>query len=267
MRTAMPYRGGKQQLAQWIASILPAGHIYVEACAGMASVLLARPKAPVEILNDRDERIIDWWRIVQQPDQCAKLTARLRRTPLAHGSLDDAQRILTADRTATTMLDRAWAVTVKLGQSYGSMLHKSPQLMRQDPLHRPGTSMPDTWAAKPDLIDRLVDRIQRVSLECREATAIIDRYRIAADTVLYIDPPYAPEHGPIYKHQVNFNAITELVADAPASIAISGYPTCGWDDLLPDWQRLDQARNSRLAHTDETECLWINFEPRQATLL
>ena len=65
----LPYYGGKRGYgkAEWIASFLPhtPDSCYVEPFAGMAAVLLARSPVDIEILNDANERIVNWWRIVR----------------------------------------------------------------------------------------------------------------------------------------------------------------------------------------------------------
>ena len=63
-----PYYGGKRGYgkAEWIASFLPhtPDSCYIEPFAGMAGVLLARPPVDIEILNDANWRIVNWWMTV-----------------------------------------------------------------------------------------------------------------------------------------------------------------------------------------------------------
>lgn len=59
-------RGGK---ADWINSLLPPAdykrQCYVEPYGGMASVMLARAPVKIEILNDLNSRLVNWWQVVQ----------------------------------------------------------------------------------------------------------------------------------------------------------------------------------------------------------
>ena len=74
----LPWYGGKRGYgkAEWIASFLPhtPDSCYVEPFAGMAAVLLARPPVDIEILNDANGRIVNWWRIVRdEPEEFGRL--------------------------------------------------------------------------------------------------------------------------------------------------------------------------------------------------
>ena len=79
--TATGYYGGKARISKWTASLLPydpAG-IYCETHCGMGSVILCRRPCKVEIFNDLDERIIDWWRCSR--DHHARVHAPIDKHP------------------------------------------------------------------------------------------------------------------------------------------------------------------------------------------
>ena len=51
-RPALRYYGGKWKIAPWIISHFPAHKNYVEPCGGAASVLLQKPRSPLDYLLD-----------------------------------------------------------------------------------------------------------------------------------------------------------------------------------------------------------------------
>ena len=69
---AMQWWGGKAATRpggsnRWIRSRLPVRSAYVEPFAGMLGVLLARPRVSVEVVNDLDGRVVNWWTQVRGP--------------------------------------------------------------------------------------------------------------------------------------------------------------------------------------------------------
>ncbi len=61
----MAYIGGKNRLAARIISILPEHVAYVEPFAGGAQVLFHKPPSEVEVLNDLDFDIVNFFRVCQ----------------------------------------------------------------------------------------------------------------------------------------------------------------------------------------------------------
>ena len=80
----LKFYGGKndRKIGSWVASQLPpptGNQLYVEPFAGMLGVLLRRHPAGVEVVNDLDGRIINFWRAVKDaPDELAD---RIDATP------------------------------------------------------------------------------------------------------------------------------------------------------------------------------------------
>src|SRR6266478_2787679 len=61
----LPYVGGKNRLATKIISLLPEHTTYVEPFAGGAQVLFHKPPSHVEVLNDLDFDIVNFFRVCQ----------------------------------------------------------------------------------------------------------------------------------------------------------------------------------------------------------
>jgi hypothetical protein len=60
MRTPITYYGGKQKLASIILDMMPQHRIYVEPFFGGGAVFFAKPKSPMEVINDTNDRLINW---------------------------------------------------------------------------------------------------------------------------------------------------------------------------------------------------------------
>src|SRR5690606_37616363 len=67
-RPALRYHGAKWRLARWILSHLPAlafYDVYVEPFGGSAAVLLRKERSPIEVLNDLDDDVITFFRVLR----------------------------------------------------------------------------------------------------------------------------------------------------------------------------------------------------------
>src|SRR2546428_2668571 len=61
----LSYIGGKNRLARRIIDLFPKHTTYVEAFAGGAQVFFHKASSPVEVLNDLDREIVNFFRICQ----------------------------------------------------------------------------------------------------------------------------------------------------------------------------------------------------------
>src|SRR5215467_10397855 len=62
----LKYHGGKQYLARRIVALMPPHTHYVEPFAGGLAVLLAKdPEGVSEVVNDLDQDLTNFWRVLQ----------------------------------------------------------------------------------------------------------------------------------------------------------------------------------------------------------
>src|SRR3954470_4631277 len=61
----LAYVGGKNRLAKQIIAVLPEHTTYVEPFSGGAQVLFHKPPSNVEVLNDLDFEIVNFFRVCQ----------------------------------------------------------------------------------------------------------------------------------------------------------------------------------------------------------
>ena len=66
MRGPLAYIGGKRALAKQIIDIFPKHTTYVEAFAGGAQVFFKKEPSKVEVLNDLDGEMVNFFRVCQQ---------------------------------------------------------------------------------------------------------------------------------------------------------------------------------------------------------
>src|SRR5579885_2325246 len=61
----IPYIGGKNRLATKIVPMLPLHKTYVEPFAGGAQIFFHKPPSEVEVLNDIDGEVVNFYRVCQ----------------------------------------------------------------------------------------------------------------------------------------------------------------------------------------------------------
>ncbi|WP_050466348.1 DNA adenine methylase [Herbaspirillum chlorophenolicum] len=262
-RPVLRYHGGKFRLAPWVIRHFPPHRCYVEPFGGAAGVLIQKERAYAEVYNDLDGDIVNLFRVLRDPGQCARLTQMLLLTPYARQEFEEAYE------PTDDPIERARRTMVRAEMGFGSAgATKGHTGFRIDTRRKYGTAQ-DLWARLPDSLARVCDRLQGVMIENRPAVAVIEQHD-APDTLFYVDPPYMMEtryvgakHGRYYAHEMDDAGHAQqlgVVNAASGMVVLSGYDNDLYRDALTGWQmtsteaRISAARGTGL----RTECLWLN---------
>ena len=79
MKTLLKYPGAKNRLAPWIVSHIPQHKVYCEPFLGSGAVFLNKEPAYNEILNDLDDDIYNFFKVVRE--QAEELCRLIEATP------------------------------------------------------------------------------------------------------------------------------------------------------------------------------------------
>jgi DNA adenine methylase len=255
----MPYFGGKMMLAERIIATFPTHGHYVEPFAGSLAVLLAKSPADHETVNDLDGDLVTFWRVLR--DRPAELERACAFTPHAraeHAAAYDLPETLDE-------VERARRVWVQLTQGRAGVRTKTGWRHYQDPAGS-SASMPGYLAGYVGRIGPAVERLRRVSLECRPALDLVRDYGRHEGVLLYVDPPYldstrssgsyAVEMGKDDEHR----ELAEALLACKASVVLSGYHSPLYDDLYAEWDRIefDVGTGQSGEWGSRTEVLWSN---------
>ena len=258
VRPPFAYYGGKTRLASRIAAALPEHTHYVEPFAGSLAVLLAKDPARLETVNDLDGDIVHFWRILREhPDELARVCAL---TPHARTERADA-----LDRPADlTDIERARRIWVCLTAGRTGTLRNTG--WRHDTSDTASMSMPRRLTSYVDRIHAVAARLQRVSLEHRNAFDVIDAYGSGRRTLIYADPPYVGElrtrnYRTEMTSDAEHRALAQRLHACQATVVLSGYPSRLYDEeLYRQWYRYEFAAHTTQSGTSQTrtEVLWSN---------
>jgi len=185
-RPLIRYVGSKWTLAPKIIKYIPDVDTYNEPFAGSASVLLRKPRSPLEAINDASGDL--WNMLVMFRDRRDELIERIEYTYYSEAefrlSLEPCEDPLERARRFYT---RHWMSI----RPYDN----NPSFRRQKKLSRGrnGDKSPMGSAAKLfteiDHLYLLADRLRGVTIENMDAFEFIERYAYQA-AFFYCDPPY-----------------------------------------------------------------------------
>lgn len=179
--------GGKGLLVRWIMPHVPWSQVYCEPYGGAASLLCALKPRPVEVYNDLDGRLVNLFRVLQNPAQRRQLADRLGYTPYAREEFELARRRV--NDPAASVVERAWAFFVCQNQGFSGAARSDGYWSRSFVSRQGMAGEVSGWRGRVALIRRWALRFARVRIDQRDALEII-RYWDSPDTVFYCDPPY-----------------------------------------------------------------------------
>jgi len=268
MKPPISYFGSKSRLAPWIVQMFPAHRVYVEPFAGSGAVLFAKPPSTHEILNDVDDLLVNFLRVLRdRPDD---LEVACRSTPYSRVEFEACADIA----VAVDDLERARRWWVRSSQSFGQVATTATGWSVS--IQRGSNNARSVW----NRLGRFAEAAQRlgtVVVENRDALEIVEQFD-AADGVIYCDPPYLGETrtsmrdgrrpGGDYRHEFDTPEQHEQLAArlraAKAAVFVSGYPSDLYEDLYAGWskverrvlRRVSNGRSGRQYHA--TEVIWSN---------
>ena len=186
MTGPLPYIGGKNRLATEIIALIPEHSTYVEPFSGGAQVLFHKEPSKVEVLNDLDSEIVNFFRVCQWHYQ--ELVRHLEYCMMSR----KLHELFTGQTTASlTDVQRAARFFYLQKNSFGGLVVKQR-------FHY-GVAHPSNYNVRriPEIIEQTHHRLINVQIEClpyERVLAIYDR----PGTFFYLDPPYW--HRRLYKY-------------------------------------------------------------------
>lgn len=178
MTGPLSYVGGKNRVAKKIIEMFPEHTTYVEAFAGGAQVFFHKEPSQVEILNDLDGDIVNFFRICQSHHE--ELVRYLKFCLVSRKWFDlfEAQ-----NPESLTDIQRAARFFYLQKNAFGGLiLNRNYHYC----IARPPNFNPKSL---PQLIENTHQRLQKVQIECLPYEEILKRYD-RPRTFFFLDPPY-----------------------------------------------------------------------------
>lgn len=264
-KIAFGWYGGKYSHLDWLLPLLPMTKHYCEPFAGSAAVLLNRPPAPIETLNDIDGEIINFFHVLR--DDSEALIRAIGLTPFSkeefERAIEDPVEGLTDLERARRFFVRARQVRTGLAQTASSGRWAHCRLTSRAGM----AGAVSRWLGSVEGLPEITQRLLRVQIDSGPATEIIKRYD-SPETLFYCDPPYPHDSRgdtKAYGYEMSDDQHRELAAvlhSVQGLVAVSGYRSPLMDELYGDWYPIEAP--IKMAHSIKTprqEILWTNYHP------
>ena len=224
----------------------------------MCGVLFCRPRSKIEIINDRNGDVINWWNMVRERPQ--DVACQVYNSPVSRVDYDLCyERLHSGELDDSLERARAFFVVTQQSMTHGI---------------RGGIAFRYTFAGgeKEPFTDkdikRLSDRLRKVQVECNDAVSILDRICQLKETMIYCDPPYKKSDTTAYGNYdakaIDWDDFETVLKKQKGKVAISGYKD-EWDCLGWDKHNLKTFVNGRGVQASnharyENEVLWCNYK-------
>lgn len=274
LRFPLGYFGGKYHLVNKLLPLLPPHRIYVEAFGGVAHLLFSKQPAYIEVYNDVDSHLVNFFRVLRDPEKFERFHRLAYLTPYSREEYSNCYDRLFGDASEPIAddVERAWAfyVAVRMGfNGFTDYKSWSNSLVRNKAAK---------WARGIDILPEISHRLRTVVIENRDFRELFPLYD-TDDTLWYLDPPYVPDtrRSGRFRHELSLEDHQELVQrilQLRGMVILSGYrhavhqplEEAGWDvrhfqaticasritrtNTLPDGRK--QQRTLRI------ETVWLN---------
>lgn len=225
--TLIRWAGGKGRQLNDLLPLIPTTRVYVEPFGGGASVLLNRPRSPVEVYNDLDGALVNLFQCVR--DKGEELYELLMLVPY---SREEFERCLSFE-AITDPVRRACAFYTVINQSISGK-----RLARRGDWSRGRLdNLADRWYDRIEGLAGVIERVRHVQIESRDALDILQEWD-GDDVTFYCDPPYILDTRNKRKYYAvepgdDFhNAMVEVLLDVKGAVVLSGYNHPIYAELL-----------------------------------
>lgn len=253
------YHGGKFRLSNWIISHFPPHQTYVEPFGGGASVLLSKQPSRIEVYNDLDSDVVNFFEVLRDPELSSELAKQVEFTPYSRCEFLNAKKDLISNK-----VEMARRLVIRAQMGFGSAgATKGSTGFRLDTA-RGGSDIVTIWQRQPEVILQAAARLKKVLIENRDAIKVIQDHD-REDTLFFIDPPYVLDTrnmgGKAYRHEMtnaDHEQLVSVIGNCKGMVILCGYEHLIYEDLK--WKKIKKsvAAAGQCGSVLREEVIWIN---------
>ena len=258
------YFGSKNKIAIQLCMDLPPHNCWVEAFCGSAALTLRKKPAPIEVINDIDNEIINLFEQLRNNHEA--LCNVIELTPYAEQELNNARihedGLPNLERARRFLVQSMMAINGLFGEAKGGFSYS-------DSYSRNGhDARVNRWNNLPERLNQVVSRLKKVRIENKDAIKLLKKYIDRPATLVYLDPPYFGNRTNGYNKDANdedfHRRLLELSNNANCMIFISGYENELYNSILTEnegWGKKTiqtNTKDSKGQSHERTEVIWMN---------
>jgi DNA adenine methylase len=258
------YYGSKRRLASRIVADLPPHNAWVEAFCGSAALTLAKEPAPIEVINDINGEIVNFFHVLR--DDSSEMRRLLSLTPYARQELHEARVKATGlsdvERARRFFIAAMMAINGCFGKDKGGFSFSNSYSRRGM------EARVSRWNAMPDHLKTVADRLKFVRIENKDAIKLFREFMDRPATLVYLDPPYLADRNHGYDHDQKSEEFHEhllkTATKAKCMVLISGYKNDLYHEYLTKargWQKRTTKTTTRGHNgkdSEREEIVWFN---------
>lgn len=218
LKTPVTYYGGKQKMVKHILPLIPVHNLYCEPFCGGAAIFFAKEPSEVEVLNDTNRELINFYRVVQ--NEFVSLEKEIQITLHSRDQFRKAS-VVYNNSDMFTDVKRAWALWTLASQGFAAQIDSSwgYDVAKNCTPKKLGNK-------KRMFTSDLAIRLQDVQIECADALYII-RSRDSDASFFYVDPPYFNSDMGHYDgySESDFEDLLKLLSSMKGKFLLSSYPS------------------------------------------
>ena len=271
MRTPARWYGAKGWLVKHLLP-LPDHHTYVEVFGGAATLLFAMEPSPVEVYNDIDHGLVNFFRVLQDKygftDDGDLLHDFLMLTPHSREEYLFCREHWNDE--GIDEVEKARRFFVVMHQSFSGGTTAGWRFCKENSSAGMSAAT-NRWLGAIDRLPEAIQRLRRVQIDGEDFTKIIKRYD-NPKTLFYLDPPYIHSERVDQKSYDNemdnlaHQALVEALLPIEGMAILSGYDHEIYDPLMEAGWRKRYIRRANMAarvkkggkRAQVEECVWFS---------
>jgi len=178
LQTIFQYPEGSFFIVPKILKLIPPHNVYVEVFGGAACLLFNKEPARVEVYNDINGELVNFFRVLRDDTKWKILQEKLALTPYARAEFEEACRAPTGELDD---VERARRFYVRVQMSFGGKGKTFGYAVAKN--------LPLSYYNKIALFPAFHDRLKNVIIENDDFEKIFRRYD-SPETFFFCDPPY-----------------------------------------------------------------------------
>lgn len=267
MRAPFAWVGGKHYLIKHHLPLFPEHTTYIEPFGGGASLLFAKEPSKIEVYNDVDKNLVNFFRVIRDENKRKKLIHLLMLTPYSRAEFNENKTLYLSETFSSLgSIERAYIFFYLIQTCWGSKMN-NPTFG-----YTFQRNYPRKFFNAIKEFDKIGERIQNVYIECIDFRKIFNVYD-SEHSFFYVDPPYIYEGNKKYNCELTLNDhrdLLRMINNLKGKVMICNFDNSLYNDKLSSWKKVEFARRDTLENIEEMkkmkivkEYVWVNYSIKE----